>query len=403
VSRLLAALLLVTLLGAAAAQPDTARPQTVSVAFFYPQQPARPELNTYTYAIAGESARKGAELAAEEFGWAAQQAGFDFRVLLSSAPTAASAGRAARRLIASEGIIALIGGFDSAQAQVLSELAAERDLLFLNTGSTDRSYGPGRNALHLMPDVDTWLATLLSVAEPEGETWFVLHAADTEGEYRLERARQVLAAAGTSVVQASAIDPAAPRYGEVLDALRENPEATVLLLLDWQLQLDFLGRLESSGLDVQVFSLPDSVSMTREFYGMLRTAAPHYARLQLTLCEATLATPEAQALNGRYLAHFGEPMDAPAWAAFEAVRLVYEATVATQGGSAAELLAFLAEAAELDVDKDAAVHFDPDSLELLQPLYAVRIMPYEAEASLLDKKLGRAQLELVISPSRLRP
>jgi ABC-type branched-subunit amino acid transport system substrate-binding protein len=395
VSRLLLLLLPLAalLLGAAGAQP-----QTVSIAFFYPQQPARPELNTYTYAIAGESARKGAELAAEEFGWAAQQAGLDFRVLLSSAPTAESVSRAARRLIASEGITALIGGFDSAQAQVLSELAAERDLLFLNAGSTDRSYLPGPNTLHLMPDVDTWLRALLSVAEPEGEDWLIVHAADAEGEYRLERAREVLTAAGPAKVQASAIDPAAPRYGEALDALRDNPDATVLLLLDWQLQLDFLGRLESSGLDVEVFTLPDSVSMTREFYGMLRAAAPNYARLQLALWEATLETPEAQALNSRYLAHYGEPMDPPAWAAFEAVRLAYEAIVATQGGSAAELLAFLTEAAELNVDKDAPVRFDPESLELLQPLYAVRIMPYEAEASLLDKKLGRAQLELVISP-----
>jgi ABC-type branched-subunit amino acid transport system substrate-binding protein len=249
-----------------------------------------------------------------------------------------------------------------------------------------------------MPDVDTWLRALLSVAEPEGAAWLIVHAADTEGEYRLERAREVLTAAGPAKVQASAIDPAAPRYGEALDALRDNPDATVLLLLDWQLQLDFLGRLESSGLDVEVFTLPDSVSMTREFYGMLRAAAPNYARLQLALWEATLETPEAQALNSRYLAHYGEPMDPPAWAAFEAVRLVYEAIVATQGGSAAELLAFLTEAAELNVDKDAPVRFDPESLELLQPLYAVRIMPYEAEASLLDKKLGRAQLELVISP-----
>jgi ABC-type branched-subunit amino acid transport system substrate-binding protein len=392
VSRIpLLSLLAVLLFGVAAAQP-----QTVSVAFFYPQQPARPELNTYSYSIAGESGRKGAELAAEEFGWAAQQAGLDFRVLLSSAPTAESAGRAARRLIANEGIVALIGGFDGAQAQALSELAAESDLLFLNAGSTDRSYGPGPNTLHLMPDVDTWLGALLSVAGPGSETWFVVHAADSEGEHRLERAREVLGAAGAEV-QGSAIDPAAPLYGEALDALRENPSATVLLLLDWQLQLDFLGQLESAGLDLQVFALPDSVSMTREYYGLQRAAAPDYARLQLSLWEATLETPEAEALNSRYLAHYGEPMDAPAWAAFEAVRLVYEATVATQGGTTAELLAFLTEAAELNVDKDAPARFTEDH-DLLQPLYAVRIMPYEAEASLLDKKLGRAQLELVISP-----
>lgn len=399
--------LLVMLTALLASGLVAAQDATLTVAFFYPQEPAQPELNTWSYGIAGESGRNGARLAAEEFGWAAQQTGADLRVLFTSAPDARSAARAAERLIATEDVFALIGGFEASQAQVLGELAEEHDLLFINTGSTYRSSGLHPNTIHLQPSVDTWLKAILLLAEVQPEdSWLVIYADDAEGHYRLERAGELIFSSSDAPAQldAGAIDPTAPLFDAALAALRQNPATAVLLLVDWQLQLDFLGQLESSGISgLQIFSLPDSVTSTREFYGMARATAPRYSSgLQLASWEATLSSPEAAELNIRYLGHYGEPMDPPAWAAYEAVKLVFEAAMAVGTDSAAALLAYLTDPQlQFSIDKDRLASLNHVDNELLQPLYTVRIMPYRAEESLLNKKLGRVELVRVIEREEL--
>lgn len=378
--------------------------EPLQVAFFYPEEIVAPEMNTYSYALAGEAGRRGATLAAEEFGWAAQQEGLEFKVLFSSAPTVDSAVRAAKRLIARENIFAIIGGFEATQAQALSALAEENDLLFLNLSGTGATKPTEKNTFHLMPSVPTWLRELRRIADSQpGEEWLVIHETGPVGEYRLEQSRSVFfeGSDAPSEKAHTAVEASAPTFREALNILHNDPELNVLLLLDWQLQLDFFGYLESSGLEIpQVLALPDTVTTTREFYGLLRSTAPSYSERHqlLTPWEATLENPEASDLNARYLAHFGEPMDAAAWAAYEAVKLAYESVISA--GSSVEDLRnhLLGSNQDFNVDKDIPVSFDVSTHELRQPLYIVRTRPYTTEGSLLERKLGRARLEGTILP-----
>lgn len=378
--------------------------EPLKVAFFYPEDASTPQLNTYTYALAGQAGKQGATLAAEEFGWAAQQEGLDFQVLFSSAPTGESAVRAAQRLMARENVFALIGGFETSQAQALSQLAEDNDLLFLDLSGTAAAEAAPKNTFHLMPTETTWLQELrnASASGPGGE-WLVVYSTGPGGERRLEQARSVFFAGPDAPVEKAhaAVEASAPTFRDALGILQDDPGLNVLLLLDWQPQLDFLGHVESSGLDIpQILALPDTVTTTREFYGLVRAAAPAYSDREtlLTPWEATLESPEASALNSRYLAHFGEPMDPAAWAAYEAVRLAYE-SARLVGTSAEDLRDHLAGSDQsFNVDKDSPVMFDAATHELRQPLYTVQILPYTKEGTLLERKLGRARLETKIFP-----
>jgi hypothetical protein len=95
-------------------------------------------------------------------------------------------------------------------------------------------------------------------------------------------------------------------------------------------------------------------------------------------------------------------MDPPAWAAYEAVKLVFEAAMAVGTDSAAALLAYLTDPQlQFSIDKDRLASLNHVDNELLQPLYTVRITPYRAEESLLNKKLGRVELVRVIEREEL--
>lgn len=396
---LLIALLLVTY--------GWAQGNLVQVAFLYPQTPANAPINSYFYGIAGESGRRGAELAAARYGWEAQQQGWEFKVLMASAPNQASAGRAARRLIANEGVLALIGGFEGSQANSLSALADEQDVLFINVGSTDRIPGSGATTLHIQPSASTYLRAIREIAEPvEREAWYVVYSADEEGERRLEHARAMLFGGpnSPSEVGSAGIAPGVPQFGAALAEIAEREPTAVLLLLDWRLQLEFLGQLESSGVSgPHVWSLPDSVTTTREFYGLIRNAAPRTGTgPRVVPWEATLASAEAAELNERYEARYGEPMDPPAWAAYQAVKLVFQALSAVETVSGEALLEYLTDpATTLSVDKDTPVAFDPLSRELVQPLYLVTVDPEPVVGSLLEKKRARVTLERILGATAL--
>ena len=111
----------------------------------------------------------------------------------------------------------------------------------------------------------------------------------------------------------------------VRDIARSEPDLVLLLLADWRSELDFLSRYESSGLTPAVTGFPSPVTQTRHFYYASRQAAPvagsgHRA----ALWEATLDAYGARELNARFAARWGQPMDPPAWSAYQAVKIAFE-------------------------------------------------------------------------------
>lgn len=88
--------------------------------------------------VAGEGERaartlRGAELAAEEAGRAAELVGRRFALLTTRAAAPADVPAAVREL-AGRGALAVVGGFDEAGCRALAEAAAREGILFLNVG-----------------------------------------------------------------------------------------------------------------------------------------------------------------------------------------------------------------------------------------------------------------------------
>ena len=168
----------------------------------------------------------------------------------------------------------------------------------------------------------------------------------------------------------------------------------VLLLTDWRTQLDFLSRYEVSGNLAQVAGYPDPASQLRDFYFAAKQAAPVFGSgYRAALWEATLDSYGARELNARFDARWGRPMDPPAWAAYQAVKIALEAAIASGSGDAASLAAHIGGPQGLfDVSKGIGMTFRPWDGQMRQSLFLVKINPDATSSLALDAMLERASL-----------
>jgi hypothetical protein len=75
-------------------------------------------------------------------------------------------------------------------------------------------------------------------------------------------------------------------------------------------------------------------------------------------------------LNARFVARFGEAMTSGAWAGWAAVKIAWESFLRLDAARGESLAAFLVSSrARFDGHKGRALHFDPATHELRQPLY----------------------------------
>lgn len=88
------------------------------------------------------------------------------------------------------------------------------------------------------------------------------------------------------------------------------------------------------------------------------------------LWHAGLSRYGAAQLNDRFLAQSGTPTDAPGWAAWMAMKIVWEAALRTAPADPVAIAAFLSsQDALFDGHKGEQLRFDPITHQLLQPLY----------------------------------
>src|SRR5690606_30864113 len=115
----------------------------------------------------------------------------------------------------------------------------------------------------------------------------------------------------------------------VFDAIEESGADAVVLLLEADAQLVFLGQYETAGVGAAAYAFPTDLAQTRAFYAALA----HDAR-ETGAAVPRLAVWDASVegeLNERFLARWGYPMDPAAWAAWAAVKVAVDA--ATAAGS----------------------------------------------------------------------
>jgi ABC transporter substrate binding protein (PQQ-dependent alcohol dehydrogenase system) len=346
----------------------------------------------------GEAARVGA-LVAENLvvSVGADASSPTLDVLLASAPSEEAAVRAAERLAVTENVVGFLGGFGEGVARSLSEVAEERAVLFFNIGSIEselRQEECGRNTFHVEASARMYLDGLAGwFASEGGERWFIVHEASEQGTTLYEQAVRALEEVGAEVVGEFGAQPGPRAYNEQFDQIREAEADVLLLLQDPEDQEFFLSQLAFAELDMSVTGFPHPVMQTRAFITRLRQVTSPAGRHWAMLWETTLEANGADELNQSFMSRSGEPMDSSAWAAYAAVKILYQAVLVSGTQEPASLVEYLESSdATFDIHKGSGVSFRDWNHQLEQPLYLVRIDP-EAEWGLeVSKRAALAEL-----------
>jgi len=328
-----------------------------------------------------EAARVGVTMAEDLVGRDAERSGRPLHVLLASSPDEDAALRAAQRLVATEGVVALVGGLGEGQARVLSMVAEARNVLFFNIGSPadELRQACRRNTFHVEASTAMYLGGLARWFTAEGQRrWFLVHEASDAGRALHRRARRaVLAAGGGAEVVGSAGLTADSAYGDELDRIRGVSPDVVLLLLDPEAQEFFLSQYTFEGLAFPITGFPHPVMQTREFLIRLRQVAPsESAGYRAALWETSLKSHGAGALNENFISRSGEPMEPSGWAAYAAIKMIVEAVTSVKTQTTSALVDFFERlGATFNIYKGPGTSFRSSNHQLRQPLYLIKIDP----------------------------
>ena len=358
-----------------------AEPGTVNVGIVVPSETAAFHL----YETAGEAARLGAELAKNYIALHTDRYDTPFEVLIASAPSNEAAVRAAERLAVTEGVLALVGGFGRAQAEQLSRIADERDLVFFNIAASDEALRGklcSPSTFHIVASTSMYADAVLAwYAERGLDDWYLVHETTEEGEAFVEHVRMMLAdiIPDGRVVGTSAVEPDQFVFLDEIQAIRDAAPDVVLLHLEAEDLIMFYGQLEGQGVSAIVTTIPNGQTQTREFLYRLSQAAPSSATAARPMMwEASIDEGEAGEINESYKSRTGDPMEPSAWAAYAAILITFEAASAGTAHDAASLIEFLSNPKTtfgLDLGKGDGVSFRQWDHQLRQPLYIVQITP----------------------------
>jgi len=364
---------------------------TLQVGVVLPMPTGARTREAVAYTLVGDSARMGALLAEGAANAEASARGSDVRLLLANAPDAASAVRAAERLLTEQGAQALVGGVAAGQAEALARLAAEHGVPFVNVGDASQTLHGACHAttFHVQPSAAAYLSAMVAsyrVAPGAPQRWFVVVEEGAEGEARLDAAAALVAAFGDELVGSAALTPARPVYFDVFDAATAAGADAVMVVLSPADQLAFMGQAEDAGLEALLAPFPDPRTQTRDFLSAVSRYGVGVEVPRLMLWEAGNAEGEAGALNERFAARWGQPFDAVGWATWRAVTLLADAFAAAGAGEA--LVAALA--APSGAGPIGPTSFGPDRA-LDQPLWLALPDPEVRWGITVSQRLATAQ------------
>lgn len=348
---------------------------------------------------AAEAAWTGAVMADALAALDGEQAGRPLQVLFASSPNTETATRAAQRLVSTEGVDALVGGLDEAQARVLSKVAEERDVLFFNIGSpADELRKTCRpNTFHVEASAAMYLDGLTGwFANEKLYQWFFVYEDSEEGRNLYQRANKALAKSGGRAKEVGSVGVAQGygTYQDELDLIREAAPDIVLLLLNPEEQELFLSQYALEGVEYPVTGLPFPVMQTREFLIRLRQVAPNPAAgYRAALWEASLQDNGASELNENFISRSGQPMEPTGWAAYAAVKIAFEVLVSNKAQGTTALVDFLESAAAVfDIHKGPGTSFRKWDHQLRQPLYLIKIDPEAEWGATVSERIALADL-----------
>jgi ABC transporter substrate binding protein (PQQ-dependent alcohol dehydrogenase system) len=342
-----------------------------------------------------KSAADGAVMADDEFAFNAEMLGIDFSVITRQASGADAVVAAAEELVA-EGAYVVAGGFSLEEAAALAAWSAEAGVPYLNVGSSADALRQEQcqpTTLHIEPSAAMYLDSLAGWYVRSGfRDWFFVRGSDAESSRQLQRVQRGLRERhfGARSVGDVAVEPGGD-LGQAVDRVRRSGADLVLLLLPADEQLRVLAALEEAGVQAEVTGFPYPEAQTRAFYQASREAAPRLgAGHRASAWEATLDAYGARELNARFRQFFGgQPMEAPAWAVYQAVKLAYEAAFFGGGTDAESVLTYLeAPTTVFDVWKGIGTTFRPWDGQLRQSLYLVKVSETETDPFTLVTLVG---------------
>lgn len=329
---------------------------------------------------AAQAALLGGLMVRDELRHNASLLGIDVDVIIAAIGEEGPA-EAARRLLQDEGVIGLVGGFGPEHALELARFADEHAVPFLNIGTPHdrlRNEECGDYLFHVEPSDAMYLDAITGWFVRAGfRRWAFVHDDDERGKALYQRAAWALESRHFAGREAARVALPAPAedvaWGEVVARLKRGRPDVVLLLLGPARQLEFLEASATAGEEWEVAGFPYPDAQTRAFYAAWARAGAHDEDLyRASAWEATLDAYGAREFNERFAARWGTPMDASAWAAYQAVRIIYDSAIATRSLDGPRLAAHMADPNSVfDVWKGIGVSFRPWDQQLRQSLYLV--------------------------------
>lgn len=351
--------------------------------------------------VAGYAGLLGARAGAEEMGTTARLLGREFDVSVATATSTAAALREAGRLVATEGIFALAGGYGTETALALSEFAERQRVVFFNVGATSdalRGASCGRYTFHVeasdamyLDALADWftrgLAFLVDEDAPEGvriirraptRRWFLVTAGAPIWRARRLRAHTALERRhwGGRVVGDVVMASTTGQVRDVLRAIEQAHPDLIVLLVGPDAQLSFMKQYDTAGLRFEVSGFPEPLTQTRTFLTGLLAAAPRSAgdSVRAALWDPAVKFAGALELNSRFAVRWKHPLDGPAWAAWCAIKILGEVALRAQTTDPAEVVRYLeSDRAVLDGHKGVVLTFRRWDHQLRQPLWMVKL------------------------------
>jgi hypothetical protein len=150
---------------------------------------------------------------------------------------------------------------------------------------------------------------------------------------------------------------------------------------------------------MEVAGYPHPETLSRDYLLASREAAPTLGtNHRASAWEASIDAYGAREYNARHRLRWdGEPQDAAAWAAFHAVKILFEAALFGRSTDGDDLAAYMVnQASVFDLHKGIAVTFRPWDHQLRQSLFLVKVS--ETADNAFDLALLVGELPAIYMP-----
>lgn len=350
----------------------------------------------------GEDARRGFAVAENSVATAAAGSR-PFVLLEAHAPTSASIERAALRLIRTEGVHALIGGYDNDEARLLARIATEHGVPFLNVGAEaddlrDAVCFP--TTLHVTPSLTSLVRGMVRASPaPEGQRLFVVAERGLASDAALASLERSWRDAGGASVDVASVEPGQFVYYPIVEEARAASADVVMLLMNSEGQEALLGQAGTLDADVVVSGLATVRGQSRTFLQRFLQVAPERGGAgRVVVWDPALPVE----LNETFAARTAEPMEPAAWTTYAAILVAFDAARAGVLDDPDALRTYLTDPDTLlDVGKERPVRFRVGDGEMIQELYVSEAIPGASWGRTASQRSSIALVASTLNPDAI--